>query len=220
VAKLSRAHLHVGLRSHYSRAPAGTVIAQSPEPGARVAKDSRVLATLSAGPAPVLVPSVIGFSTADARSSLQQLGLGVSLNPVPAPGVATGTVTAQYPAPGTKRRPGSPVSVSVAEAPRWRTVLSFSDQGGKDSPTFEIRATRWRLVYDMEYDGTCTFIFFCSGPTANVLDLGHGTTVSSFDLNEGSDQAQIIHAGAGTYQVKIVPGDDSASWTARVQDYY
>ncbi|HLY36012.1 MAG TPA: protein kinase, partial [Candidatus Limnocylindria bacterium] len=97
IPKLSRVHLRLGLRSRYSPAPAGTVIAQAPGSGARVAEGSRVLATLSAGPPPVSVPRVVGFSSADARSALQQLGLRVRLNPVPAPGVATGTVTAQYP---------------------------------------------------------------------------------------------------------------------------
>jgi hypothetical protein len=162
----------------------------------------------------------VGFSSADAQSSLQQLGLRVSLNQVPAPGVATGTVTAQYPSPGTERRPGSAVSVSVAEAPRWRTVLSFTNHRGQALSPFQIRGNRWRIVYNMAFDGTCTFVIFCSGPTANVLNLGHGTTVSSFDLNEGSDQVQTLNSGAGTYQVKITRGDDSANWSAQVQDYY
>jgi hypothetical protein len=72
----------------------------------------------------------------------------------------------------------------------------------------------------MEYSGTCTFIFFCSGPTAEVTNGGGGGTVSSFDLNEGDHQVQTFSTGPSVYQVTITPGNDSANWSAEVQDYY
>jgi hypothetical protein len=162
----------------------------------------------------------VGFSSTDAESALRQVKLRVNVRQVPAPGVATGTVTAQDPSAGAKLRPGSAVSVSVAEAPRWRTILSFTDQGGQTSVPFQIRGTHWRIVYNMAYNGICTFLLFCSGPTANVEDLGQGTSVTSFDLNEGGNQTQTIHDGPGTYEVQITPGNDSASWSAEIQDYY
>jgi len=214
--KLTAEHLRTTLRARYSNQERSTVIAQSPAPGTLIAEGSGVLVTLSAGPAPVAVPRVLGFSTADAESSLRQLGLRAAPKPVPAPGVTPGSITAQTPPPGVKLIPGSTVELSVAETPRWRDVTTFTG----NSVPFRIRGTQWRIVYRMAYNGTCTFIFFCSGPTAHVASLDRGTTINSFGLNDGSGQIRTFSAGPGTYQVTVTPGDDSASWSAQVQDYY
>jgi hypothetical protein len=72
----------------------------------------------------------------------------------------------------------------------------------------------------MGYQGTCTFIFVCSGPSAHVANLTKGTDAGSFDLNEGSGQIWMFPTGPGVYQVKISPGSDTATWSAQVQDYY
>ncbi len=219
-ASLRRTHLHMGFRTRYSSARRDTAIEQSPKAGVRVAEGSRVLALLSAGAPPVAVPRIVGFSSGDALSSLRQLGLRASIHEVPAPGASPGTVTGQTPSPGLKLRPGSSVSLSVAEAPRWRALITFTDRGGQTSPPFRIRGTRWRIVYRMSYNGTCTFIFFCMGPTAHVANLDSGTSVSVFDLNAGSDQIRTFDSGPGVYQVKLTPGDDSTRWSAQVEDYY
>jgi hypothetical protein len=131
-----------------------------------------------------------------------------------------GAVTRQAPAPGVKLARGSTVSLSVAEAPRWRALIAFTDRGGQASPPFRIRGTRWRIVYRMSYSGTCTFVFFCMPPTAQVANLNPGTTLSTFDLSAGSDQIRTFHSRPGIYQVKITPGDDSSHWSAQIQDYY
>ena len=55
MARTQRAHLRVRFDQRYSSRPAGTVIRQRPGVGTRVGKDSRVLATLSAGPRPVAI---------------------------------------------------------------------------------------------------------------------------------------------------------------------
>ena len=219
-AKLGRAHLRFAFRSRHSFARRGTAVGQRPARGMRVSEGSVVIATLSAGPPPVAVPRIVGFSSSDARSSLHQLGLHASSQEVPAPGVIPGTVTAQSPSPGVKLRRGSTVSLSVAESPRWRDVATFTDQDGEASAPFRIQGARWRIVYRMAYIGTCTFIFFCSGPTAHVTDVGRGTTVSTFDLGDGTDQVRTFGAGPGPYQVKVTPGEDSTRWSAEIQDYY
>lgn len=215
-ARLAGEHLRPLLRTQYSDRARGTAIAQSPSPGKLVTAGSRVVVTLSAGPAPVAVPRVVGFSTADAESALRQLGLRAALRPVPAPGVSPGSITAESPSPGVKLTPGSAVELSVAETPRWRNVTTFTAASAR----FRIRGTQWRIVYRMAYNGTCTLLIFCSGPTAHVANLDAGSTVTSFDLSEGSDQIRTISAGPGMYQVTVTPGDDSATWSAQVQDYY
>jgi hypothetical protein len=173
-----------------------------------------------AGPPAVAVPSIVGFSSGDARSSLGQLGLRASIREVPAPGRTVGTVTGQAPSAGVKLRPGATVSLSVAETPRWRAVITFTDRIGQAAPPFRIRGTRWRIVYRMSYAGTCTFVFFCMGPTAHVANADGGGNLSTFSLNSGSDQVRTFDHGPGVYQVEITPGDDSARWSVQVEDYY
>ena len=219
-AELARAHLQLTVRTRYSWAQRGTAISQTPAAGRRVEEGSSVTVILSAGPPPVVVPRVVGFSSADADSSLQQLRLRPIARQVAAPGVTPGTVTAQAPSAGAKLVPGSTVSLSVAETPRWRALITFKGQGGEASPPFRILGSQWRIVYRMAYNGTCTFLFFCSGPTAHVTSLDRATTIGSFDLSEGTNEIQTFRAGPGTYQVRVTPGDDSATWSAQVQDYY
>ena len=38
-------------------------------------------------------------------------------------------------------------------------------------------------------------------------------------MNEGSGQTYVIHAGAGTYQVFVTPGN-SAQYRVEVEDYF
>ncbi len=161
---------------------------------------------------------VVGISATDARTELNRLGLNVATTPVPAPGRTPGLVVGQSPAGGAKLFPGNTVSLSVAEPPQWRTLTSFT--GARASVPFRIRGTHWRIVYSMSYQGVCAFIVFCSGPSAQIADLNHGTTADSFDLGDGSDQIRTVDSGPGLYQVKISPGSDSANWSVQVQDYY
>ena len=79
---------------------------------------------------------------------------------------------------------------------------------------------RWRLLITMKYQGTCTFILFCSGPSARVLDDHTGGTVDSFDLGEGTAKARIEQRGPGVYEIRVSPGSDSAQWQIAVEDRY
>jgi hypothetical protein len=50
--------------------------------------------------------------------------------------------------------------------------------------------------------------------------MSDGTTPASFSLNEGDNQTRVVLAGPGLYEIKIQPGNDSASWSVEVDDYY
>jgi hypothetical protein len=218
VARLSRAGLKALTVHRYSSVTAaGMVIAQRPAPGAAVDAGTEVRVTLSAGPPPVAVPRVLGFSAPYAQNLIRQLGLQVRAEPVPGYGAAVGSVIRQSPVPQTSLRHDGTVTLDVAEAPRWRNLTGFA---GRQSAPFQIRGRRWRLVYRMGYSGTCTFIFFCSGPTARVRSLSAGTPVGSFSLNSGTGQTQVFDTGPGSYVVSITPGGDSARWSIEVQDWY
>jgi eukaryotic-like serine/threonine-protein kinase len=218
--KARAAKLHPAFSSRYSSAPKGVVITQTPRPGARVMDGGAIRVVLSAGPAPVILPQVVGGGATAATTALQHLGLRTELTQVPAPGVTPGLVTHQSPAAGSDLARHATVILSVAETPRWRPLTSFAGKSDGRSVPFRIRGTQWRVVYGMGYDGLCTFIFICSGPSAQVVDLNHPSDAAKFDLNKGSDQTHVFKAGAGLYQISIQPGSDTAHWSMEVEDYY
>ncbi len=219
-AVLRRAGLHAAFAHRYSKARKGTAIGQSPARGSRVQDGSDVTVTLSAGPAPVTVPSVVGRLSSDATAALTAAKLHPVVVEVPAPGVPTGQVTKEAPSAGAKLLPGTTVTLSAAEAPRWRGLTSFSGAAQANSVPFRTRGQRWRMVYDMGYGGTCALLFICSGPDATVTDVKTGQTIQHFGLDEGTNRVWTFTSGPGTYQIAITPGSDNARFTVQVEDRY
>ncbi|MFZ0041813.1 MAG: PASTA domain-containing protein, partial [Solirubrobacteraceae bacterium] len=215
-AKAHRSHLGVRFGRRWSSAAPGTVIAQSPRRGTRVKEGSAMRLVVSRGLAPVQVPLVVQESSGDARASLRHFGLGAKVAYVVAPGIAPGTVVRTSPRAGTSTPAHSTVSLFEAETPSWRSLTSFT---GRRSEVFSIRGRQWRIVYKMGFQGTCTWIFFCSGPHAQVVNAASDATVGSFGLNDGGTKTQTL-AGPGEYQIRVVPGGDDARWSVEVQDYY
>jgi hypothetical protein len=157
----------------------------------------------------------------DAQAALRHDGLGAAVRTVPAPGVTPGIVVGES-GIGETVPAGSTVALQVAETPQWRSVTSFT--GGASAP-FTIIGTRWRLVYQMGYQGMCTWILFCSGPNAhvNALSPGAGAVAvagGNFSLNDGTGQTQTFTSGPGRYQVWVTPGGDRARWAVTIEDWY
>jgi serine/threonine-protein kinase len=218
-SRLRRLGLVPSFHSRYSGAPKGTAITQTPPAGTPATDGSTVRVVLSAGPRPVPLPQLVGKPGGQALALLAKLRLHGTLTAVPAPGFATGEVTHETPAAGLSLLPGATVKLSVAEAPRWRPLTSFSGDAGGESVVFRILGQRWRLVYSMSYQGMCALIIFCSGPSAQVFHPG-GTSLTGFDLGTGSAQTRVFELGPGLYQVRVAPGSDSAAWSIEVEDYY
>jgi beta-lactam-binding protein with PASTA domain len=215
---------HLGLKPVFSdrhdSAGVGLAIAQAPAAGSLVDKGSVVQVTLSSGPPPVKLPSLVGQSSTSASAILHSLGLSARISQVPAPGVQPGTVTGQVPSAGRFVRSHSSVSLSAAETPRWRVLTAASGTDAGQSVPFRIRGTQWRITEQMNYVGTCTLLFYCDGPSAEVLNLGNGASLGQFDLSDGDSQMSPGGSGPGLYQVKVTPGSDTASWRIQVEDYY
>ncbi|MGO9971390.1 MAG: protein kinase domain-containing protein [Solirubrobacteraceae bacterium] len=218
-AKARRAGLRIRFSQRNATAPTGIAIAQTPLPGVSAPRGSLVSVTLSDGPPPVPVPSLVNQNVTSARTVLTSVGLLTNVDIVAAPGITPGIVVRQDPASGYLRWHGT-VTLSVAETPSWRLLTSLSGSDGGHTVPFSIIGTRFRMVYTMSYNGLCTLIFFCDGPTARVVNLRTGASVAQFGLQDGGTRTQLIDSGAGLYQVTITPGSDSASWSLRVDDYY
>jgi serine/threonine protein kinase len=204
----------------YSQAPKGTAIAQVPRARARVRAGSRIHVTLSAGLAPVAVPQVVGEPSSLGQSALATRGLRVRVTHMVAPGVRPGTVARTTPAAGINAPAHSTIVLAVAEYPQWRPLTSIAGSSAQTSVPFRIRGTRFRLHYSMGFQGTCTLIFFCSGPSAEVANLSNATTAARFGLGDGSGRSRVVQSGPGLYQLKIAPGSDTARWSIEIQDYY
>ena len=210
--------LRVVLRHRYSARPRGTAIAQTPQAGRRVDQGALLTAVLSAGPRPVKVPQLAGRPVADAEAALAAEHLGARVRTIIAPGVPGGTVTSQSPAPGVRVAPHASVRIDVAETPRWQALATLAGGDHTASVPFTVRGSHWRVVYTMSYAGTCTWIVFCSGPTATVTGA-HGAT-RSFGLTDGGRHSQVFAAAPGRYTLRVDPGSDSTRWTTWIQDWY
>jgi eukaryotic-like serine/threonine-protein kinase len=219
-ARARRLHVQPAFSKRYSAATAGVAISQTPSPGVRIAEGSTVQVVLSAGPPPVRVPGVVGQSSSSAESAIADAGLRYGVTTVARPGSHPGVVLSQAPGPASTVAHGSTVALSVAEAPRWRTLTSFSGTDDGHSVPFRILGSHWRLHYNMSYTGTCLLVVVCFGPSAEARNLGTGAGAGSFELGEGSSETHTFNGGPGLYRVAVSGGRDSAGWSMTVQDYY
>lgn len=95
----------------------GMVIWQDPPPGMVLPPNTVVQLVLSAGPAPVAVPDLIGFSLSSAERILRTAGMQRgSVDTVRGPQEA-GVVLATRPAPGNGRPRGTAVDLVVSGGP-------------------------------------------------------------------------------------------------------
>jgi beta-lactam-binding protein with PASTA domain len=117
------AGLAVGpVRQAYSQTVAkGSVISADPQPGTQLRPNSPVTLTVSKGPAPIPVPSVVGKSEADARSILQSAGFKVSTSQDYSDTVPAGSVISQNPSSGNAAI-HSTVALLISKGPRLYAV--------------------------------------------------------------------------------------------------
>jgi serine/threonine-protein kinase len=219
-AAAHRLHLRLTVKHRHSTVPAGIALAQTPSAGSSVKEGAAVTVTLSDGPPPVPVPKLVGYSSADAQSALAQAKLHPAITMVPALGGAPGDVIDQSPVAGKHVAPGTSVTLSVGEARRLRGLTTVQGSDDDRSVPFKVRGARWEIIYGMSYQDTCTFLLFCSGPSATVTNVSSGATVDQFDLGEGDNKTRIFNTGPGIYQITVSAGDDSAQWSIKVDDYY
>ena len=173
-----------------------------------------------AGRTTVRVPGLVGQSSASAERELTRSGLRYGVRHVAVPGAQPAVVTQQIPGAAATVARGSTIALSVAEPPRWRVLTSFSGVNSGHSVPFRILGSRWRVSYSMDYEGTCTLLVVCFGPSAQVEDLETGSSFGSFELGEGPSETHIYGSGPGLYRLDVSAGHDTARWSMAVADYY
>lgn len=106
----------VPVEAYSDTVAAGQVIAQVPEPGAKVAANAQVVIQVSEGAAPkmVTVPDVSGQSQSAAEDALEKAGLDAEVYKVYSDSVAKGKVIGQSPSAGAKVEAGTAVGVAVS----------------------------------------------------------------------------------------------------------
>jgi eukaryotic-like serine/threonine-protein kinase len=132
-AALRKVGLRVNIARVPSESPAGTVIAQRPQGGARAPKGSTVRLNVATGPqaggstqtvpttGEATVPNVVGLSDTDASARLQAAGFRLSSTPVSSTR-PPGTVLTQSPSAGNVATRGSTVRITVSAGRQVRTV--------------------------------------------------------------------------------------------------
>lgn len=111
-----------GETRYHDAAPRGTVLDQSPAPGARVPANQRVTLVVSGGQRYATVPSIIGMSRDQAATALENAGFemgDVSERPDRQP---AGAVIDARPRPGTQAPMPSAVALVVSAGPTLSLV--------------------------------------------------------------------------------------------------
>ncbi len=110
--------------------PEGTVIRQSPGPGASVAEGSAVNLVLAAPLETVTVPAITGNTVTDAETKLANAGFDVARQEV-ASDQPAGVVVAVDPPEGTEVEPGSTITISVSLGSSGGDPGSLGEGGGE-----------------------------------------------------------------------------------------
>ena len=114
--------------------PSGEVISQNPVGGTLVATGSPVDLVVSAGPAPVAVPDVVGQAQADAEAAIGTAGLIVgAVTTANSDTLPAGSVISQIPVGGTLVALGSVVDLVVSNGPAPVTVPDVVGQAQADA---------------------------------------------------------------------------------------
>jgi len=129
VQALNDVNLKATKREVFSQKPVGKVISQDPPAGEQVVEGTEIILEVSRGAKQVVVPSVVGMSEDDARTTLQQAGFEVSSTSAPSDSTPEGIVSDQSPDGGTQASKGSTVTITISSGPSTTTV---PDEVGQD----------------------------------------------------------------------------------------
>lgn len=153
----------------------GTVIRQTPEPGAQVPAGTRVVLFVSKGTQLTQVPSVTGKTQGEAQSTLEDAGFDVKVTEAPSDTVDDGTVISQSPEGGVSVEAGSEVKIVVSSGPDLVEVPAVIGELEADAIQM---LTDAGFDYEVDYDTSPDDgIVLTSNPVPGSMEP-RGTTVT------------------------------------------
>lgn len=153
------------------------VIRTDPAAGEKADVGSTVKMFVSAGPADVAVPDVVGLSLEEAKAALEDVGFDVVVETATNE-TARGTVVAQDPAPGAEVAAGSQVTLTVSDGPGQARVPDV--QGTSEADAIEeLRAAGFAVtvVRQQSDEAEGTVISQVPGPST-LADKGSAVTIT------------------------------------------
>jgi eukaryotic-like serine/threonine-protein kinase len=197
-AAIAKVGLDPDVHDVNSLKPVNTVVAQSPGPGTRVVRGSKVRINVSKGPATLAVPPVVGIPYAQAESTLMAKGFKVkrverdSNEP-------KDTVLSQDPGGNTSAPIGSTITLTVSNGP---TEIQVPDVTTLDkdtaTATLESSGFKVKIVPQDTTDPTAENIVLDQSPKSGS-SAPQGSTVTIFvgRLAGGGDQGNSTTTGTG-----------------------
>jgi len=163
----------------YSTKDPGTVVAQSPTPGLKVVKGSKVRINVSKGPAQVTVPPVVGIPYAQASSVLQAKGFNVDRVDQDSTEPAD-TVLAQDPSANASAPKGSTITLTVSKGPQTTQVPDVTTlDRDTATTTLEQSGFKVKVVRKPTNDPSQENVVFDQSPAPNARAKA-GSTVTIF----------------------------------------
>ena len=146
----------------FDKSPKGTVLAQDPLPGAKLAQRSLVTLTVSKGLAPVWVPDIVSMTVPDATAALQARGFKLVVGERAAlDGVPENVVASQDPKAGASVDAGTTISVVVSAGPG---NVAVPEVGGRSV------AEAVAALQNAGLQATFVYIVQTGTPSGTVLD--------------------------------------------------
>ena len=186
--------------------PREVVIAENPAAHRKVREHTSVTVTVSDGPQPVIVPSLISQNIDAARIALKKLGLDLVVGEqTPSDAIPLGTIASQEPAAGQAAGAGSIVSVVVSAGAAMVEIPDFSTMRTTDAVNAAQAAGFDAKVSYSVQDGAAQGTVIGQNPGAGS-SARHGSTVELVVAVDGVvpdvsgmslDQAKAALADAG-----------------------
>jgi beta-lactam-binding protein with PASTA domain len=151
----------------------GSVIRADPAPGQPLRPNSSVDLTVSKGPAPIPVPSVVGKTEADARSILTSAGFRVSTSKDYSDTVPEGSVISQNPSSGA-RPANAVIALVISKGPKLYPVPNVVGMS-LDDATRKLEAAGFVVRVNNLPGGPNTVL--AQSPPANSMQP-HGTSIT------------------------------------------
>jgi beta-lactam-binding protein with PASTA domain len=196
------------VQEQYSGQPPGTVLAQTPASGSSQPQGTTVLLTVSKGPAPELVPNLVGRFDTVASAALTSLGFTPSITRVFSDTVEVGVVISQSIAAGTEVPPGA-LTLVVSAGSGLDLRLSRSVTPANESIPFTLveRDVDGHIIGNPSASFAVTAISAASGSSPTISS----GVISPAANTRGRYRLTVTSAGRTTFAEFVVVQPNTAA---------